>query len=168
MMEHDGDAVPKVLVVDGPNLNLLGLREPAVYGSATLDDIHALVGRHAQSRGVELEFVQSNSEGDLVTAVQSAAGRADGIVINPAAYTHTSIALRDALSAVGLPAVEVHLTNVHAREEFRHHSFVSGVVEAVIAGAGPLGYVFALDLLIERHLATRPGVRLGRLEGAIA
>ena len=134
----------KVLVINGPNLNLLGRREPGVYGHATLAQIEARATVLGGELGLEIEFVQSNSEGALVDAVQSAAGRAAAIIINPAAYTHTSIALRDAITAVGLPAVEVHLSNVHAREEFRHTSLTAPACRGVIAGFGAEGYLLAL------------------------
>jgi 3-dehydroquinate dehydratase-2 len=133
-----------VLVINGPNLNLLGKREPGHYGQATLAEIEARTTALGRELGLQVEFLQSNSEGALVDAVQSAAGRAAAIVINPAAYTHTSIALRDALTAVGLPAVEVHLSNVHAREEFRHTSLTAPACRGVIAGFGAEGYLLAL------------------------
>jgi 3-dehydroquinate dehydratase-2 len=133
-----------VLVINGPNLNLLGLREPGLYGHATLEEIEARVTALGGELGLKVEFVQSNSEGALVDAVQSALGRAAAIVINPAAYTHTSVALRDALKAVGLPAVEVHLSNIHAREEFRHTSLTAPSCRGVIAGFGAEGYLLAL------------------------
>jgi len=134
----------RVLVINGPNLNLLGKREPGLYGHTTLEEIEARVTALGLDLGLQVEFVQSNSEGALVDAVQSAAGRAAAIVINPAAYTHTSIALRDAIKAVGLPAVEVHLSNVHAREEFRHTSLTAPACRGVIAGFGAEGYLLAL------------------------
>ncbi|GAB3849133.1 type II 3-dehydroquinate dehydratase [Nesterenkonia populi] len=137
----------RLLIVHGPNLNLLGTREPEIYGSATLEDINELCRRTAASYGLEADFVQSNHEGELIDAIQAAAGTAAGIVINPAAYTHTSAAIHDALKAVGLPVVEVHLSNVHAREPFRRHSYVSPAANAVIAGAGPAGYQYAVDHL---------------------
>jgi 3-dehydroquinate dehydratase-2 len=134
----------KVLVINGPNLNLLGKREPGLYGHTTLEEIESRVTALGVELGLKVEFVQSNSEGTLVDAVQSAAGRAAAIVINPAAYTHTSIALRDAIKAVGLPAVEVHLSNIHAREEFRHTSLTAPACRGVIAGFGAEGYLLAL------------------------
>ena len=137
----------RVLVVNGPNLNLLGTREPGVYGSDTYDDVVALCHESGAEKGLDVEVMQSNHEGALVDAIQAAAGTADGIVINPAAYTHTSVAIADALRAVGLPVVEVHLSNVHSREAFRHHSYVSAHALAVIAGAGIRGYRYAIDVL---------------------
>ena len=134
----------RVLLINGPNLNLLGRREPLHYGHTTLAEIEARSKALGTDLGLEVECVQSNSEGALVDAVQSAAGRAAAIIINPAAYTHTSVALRDALTAVGLPAVEVHLSNVHAREEFRHASLTAPACRGVIAGFGAEGYLLAL------------------------
>lgn len=139
----------RLLIVHGPNLNLLGSREPSIYGTATLDDVNDLCRSAAAEQGFEVDAVQSNHEGELVDAIQAASGTAEGIVINPAAYTHTSVAIADALVAVGLPVVEVHLSNVHAREPFRKHSYVSPHAEAVIAGAGITGYRFAVE-----HLTT--------------
>lgn len=141
----------QVLVLHGPNLNLLGTREPGVYGATTLAEIDADLLRIAQEAGVALESYQSNHEGGLVDRIQ-AAGR-DGtrfIIINPAAYTHTSVAIRDALAAVALPAIEVHLSNIHKREPFRHHSYVSAVAEGVICGLGPAGYRLALQFAIQQ------------------
>ncbi|GAA1048635.1 type II 3-dehydroquinate dehydratase [Arthrobacter russicus] len=136
-----------LLVLNGPNLNLLGSREPAVYGSATLDEVNELCISTAESAGFSVECIQSNHEGDLLDAIHAARGTADGIVINAGAYSHTSIALRDAISGVGLPTVEVHISNVHAREEFRHHSQLSAVSSAVIVGAGINGYALAIQHL---------------------
>lgn len=134
-----------VTVLNGPNLNLLGEREPARYGSATLADVEALCRRTAAGLGLDLDFRQSNHEGELVDAVHEVRGTAAGLVVNAAAYSHTSIALRDALVTVHAPVVEVHLTNVHAREAFRHTSHVAPVAAAVIAGCGPQGYAFAIQ-----------------------
>ncbi|MEA3366321.1 MAG: type II 3-dehydroquinate dehydratase [Candidatus Hydrogenedentes bacterium] len=133
-----------VLVIHGPNLNLLGTREPDVYGATTLDGINSMLEEESGRLGIELRTVQSNSEGALVDAVQSAMGWADAIIINPAAYTHTSIALRDAVSAVGIPTIEVHLSNIHAREGFRQVSHIAPVAVGQIAGFGAAGYRLAL------------------------
>ena len=139
---------PRVLVLHGPNLNLLGTREPAVYGTATLDDIHAELTLVAKARGAELEFFQSNHEGALIDRIQEAPSWADAILINPGGLTHTSVVLRDALAATGLPVVEVHLSNVFAREPFRHHSYVSPIVRGVVAGFGPTSYRLGLEALL--------------------
>ena len=137
----------RLLLVNGPNLNLLGVREPAVYGHDTLADVERTVRDAAAARGFEMTAVQSNHEGVLIDAIHAARTDCDAIVINPGALTHTSIALRDALSGVALPVAEVHLSNVHAREEFRHHSYISPIAEFVIAGAGIQGYEFAVRRL---------------------
>ncbi len=141
----------QILVLNGPNLNLLGTREPDVYGSDTLDDILADLRVVAGSRHTEIRDYQSNSEGALVDALHDAQGWADGVVFNPGAYTHTSVALRDAISSIGLPVVETHLSNVHAREPFRHTSMVSAVCLGVVGGFGRDSYTLALDGLL-RHL----------------
>ncbi len=139
-----------ILVLHGPNLNLLGTREVAVYGHTRLEEINRALEARAEAHGVRMEIVQSNHEGELIDAIHRARDWAHGIIINPAAYTHTSVALRDALAAVGLPAVEVHLSNVHAREPFRHRSLTAPVVWGQIVGFGPLGYLLALDALVDR------------------
>jgi len=140
----------RVLVLNGPNLNLLGTREPETYGSETLKDVEALCKSAATELGLAIDFRQSNHEGELVTWIQDARKTADGIVINPAAYSHTSVAIHDALRAVGLPVAEVHLTNIHQREAFRHHSYVSSVAFGVICGFGSLGYKLALQALAQK------------------
>jgi 3-dehydroquinate dehydratase-2 len=140
-----------ILLLHGPNLNLLGTREPEVYGSTTLAQINEDLQKMAADRGHKLDCFQSNHEGALVDRIQAA--RSDGtrfIIINPAAYTHTSVAIRDALAAVGLPFIEVHLSNIHRREAFRHHSYVSELAEGVICGLGAAGYRYALDQACER------------------
>jgi 3-dehydroquinate dehydratase-2 len=138
-----------ILVLHGPNLNLLGMREPQIYGTVTLAEIDQQLAARAEARGATVESHQSNHEGELVTKIQQGAGRAHGIVINPAAYTHTSIAIGDALKAVGLPAVEVHLSNVHAREPYRRRSFVAPACIGTIAGFGARSYSMALDALLD-------------------
>lgn len=140
-----------IYVLNGPNLNLLGHRKPEIYGHTTLADIEATLRNQAQALGRELVFMQSNHEGVLIDAIQEARTEGAAIIINPAAYTHTSVALHDALEAAELPVVEVHLSNVHKREPFRHHSYVSPQATAVIAGAGAQGYELALAFLA-RHL----------------
>ncbi|MEV0491180.1 type II 3-dehydroquinate dehydratase [Streptomyces atratus] len=138
-----------VLVLNGPNLNLLGLREPDVYGTGTLADVEAICRAAAADRGLRVDFRQSNHEGVLIDAVHEARAAHRGIVVNPAGLTHTSVALRDALAAAERPIVEVHLSNIHRREPFRHHSYVSAVADAVICGAGPHGYALALAHLAQ-------------------
>jgi 3-dehydroquinate dehydratase-2 len=140
----------KILVLHGPNLNLLGLREPGVYGSVTLDDINTRLSELALSRDAELTILQSNHDGALIDAIQDARAWAKGILINPGGFTHTSVALRDAISAVALPAVEVHLSNVYARESFRHHSYIAPVCVGSIAGFGWRSYMLGLTALLDR------------------
>ncbi len=136
-----------VLILNGPNLNMLGVREPAVYGSQTLDDLEAACQERAQALGLVIDFRQSNSEGELVGWMQQARTDNDGIIINAGAYSHTSIALLDALTLAELPVVEVHLSNIFRREPFRHHSYVSTIAKGVICGFGGQGYLLALDAM---------------------
>ncbi|MDH5904886.1 type II 3-dehydroquinate dehydratase [Vibrio splendidus] len=140
----------RILVLNGPNLNLLGLREPAHYGSQTLDQIISSLTEQAKTQDVELSHLQSNREYELIEAIHSAYQNVDFIIINPAAFTHTSVALRDALLGVAIPFIEVHLSNVHAREPFRHHSYLSDKAEGVICGLGAQGYQFALTAALNR------------------
>lgn len=143
-----------VLVLHGPNLNLLGTREPAIYGRETLADINRRLVAHGRQHGLEVTTFQSNHEGVLVDRIQGARDEGTGfIVINPGAYTHTSVAIRDALAAVAIPFIEVHLSNIHAREPFRHRSFVSDIAVGTIAGLGSRGYEFALDFAAARLAA---------------
>ncbi len=141
----------KIIVINGPNLSLLGQREPDVYGSETLAEIEQSLVQNAIGLGVEIDTFQSNEEGVLVTAIGKAAGKYDGIIINPAAYTHTSIALRDAIKACGVPTVEVHLSNTYSREDFRHKSLTAPVCIGQIMGFGGKGYLLALEGLVEKY-----------------
>jgi len=142
-------ATKSILVLHGPNLNLLGEREPQHYGKQTLEDIDQVLKTMASAKAIKLETMQSNSEGDLVNKIQSLhKDKIDFLIINPAAYTHTSVAMRDALSAVKVPFIEVHLSNVYAREPFRHHSYFSDIAVAVISGLGADGYIAALNFAI--------------------
>ena len=141
----------KFLIVNGPNINMLGVREPDIYGTLTYEGLCDTIAQAARGMGVEVEFFQSNSEGDIVTAIQNALGRMDGIVINPAAYTHTSVAILDALKAVALPAVEVHLSDVNAREPFRRQSYAGMACEAHYIGRGFQGYVEAIRYLHQKY-----------------
>ncbi len=143
---------PLISVLNGPNLNMLGLREPAIYGRATLDDVEQACIQAAERLDVAIDFRQTNGEGELISWVQECRGRARGIVINPAGYSHSSIALLDALLAVGLPVIEVHLSNIHRREEFRRHSYVSQAALGVICGLGVRGYALALTAMAETLL----------------
>ena len=141
----------RILLLNGPNLNLLGKREPGIYGSKTLDEIVADLTRSASELGVTLGHLQSNAEHEQIGRIHQAMGQVDFIIINPAAFTHTSVAIRDALLGVAIPFIEVHLSNVHAREPFRHHSYLSDVAKGVICGLGADGYQFALTAAV-RHL----------------
>ncbi len=140
----------KILVLNGPNLNLLGTREPQIYGATTLADVEAMLAADAAAAGVGLECFQSNHEGALIDRIHAARGAVDWIVINPGGLTHTSVALRDALAGVAIPFVEVHISNVHKREPFRHHSYLSDVAEGVIAGLGVHGYRAALAFVVAK------------------
>ena len=141
----------KILVINGPNLNMLGIREPDIYGKSTYNDLCEMIKTHAEKLGIEVELYQSNHEGDIVDKIQSAYGNTDGIVINPAAYTHTSVAILDALKAVAVPAVEVHISDVDSREEFRQISYVRLACIATISGHGFDGYIEAMDILRQRN-----------------
>ena len=145
----DNLAAMKILFLNGPNLNLLGTREPEVYGRLTLADIEAMVRARAAELKVEVEFRQSNLEGELVGWIQEAKGKFQVVVINAAAYTHTSVALRDAISAVGIPTIEIHLSNVHAREEFRHKSLIAPVCRGQICGFGSKSYILGLESAVD-------------------
>ena len=134
----------KVVVIQGPNLNMLGHREQNIYGPMKLEDIHAQMASFAEQNGLEIEFFQSNLEGELVDKIQECMGEANGIIINPAAYTHTSIAIRDAIAAVKIPTIEVHISNIYQREEFRHKSLIAPVCAGQISGFGPFSYHMAM------------------------
>jgi len=136
---------PRIVILNGPNLNLLGTREPEIYGSDTLDDIRASCAAHAAGLGLEVDFRQSNSESELIGWIQQARGACAGLIINPAAYTHSSVAILDALQMLDAPVVELHLSNIFKREPFRHHSYVSPVARGIICGFGAHGYILALD-----------------------
>jgi 3-dehydroquinate dehydratase-2 len=140
----------KIMIINGPNLNMLGIREPAHYGKESYSDLLNKIQKHADETGVSVEFRQSNHEGDLVDYIQSAYGSFDGIVINPGAYTHTSIAILDAVKAVGVPTCEVHISDVNAREEFRRVSYIRAACELTVSGHGTDGYLEAMDYLIKR------------------
>src|SRR5439155_7991879 len=142
-------AKKKVLILNGPNLNLLGKRQPEIYGTLTLVQIEQRIRALAKELGIEIEVRQSNSEGELVTWIQEAANKFGAIVINPAAYTHTSLAMRDAISAVGIPTVEIHISNIHRREPFRHHSYIAEVAVGQIAGFGANSYFLGLRAAVE-------------------
>lgn len=146
----------RVLVIHGPNLNLLGTREPSIYGSTTLDEINAELARRAAQRGASVDAVQTNIEGEIVDHIQNAAARYDAIVMNPGGYTHTSVAIRDALAGCGIPAVEVHLSNIHAREPFRHTSLTAANCVGQILGFGPQSYYMGLDAAVTHVEGLRP------------
>jgi 3-dehydroquinate dehydratase-2 len=150
--------MPKpIYVLNGPNLNMLGLREPAVYGRESLGDVEKRAKERAKSVGLSIEFRQSNDEGQLVTWIQEARDKAQGIIVNAGAYSHTSVAILDALQAAELPVIEVHLSNIFRREEYRQHSFVSLVAKGVICGLGPKGYELALEAMAEMLTAKSRG-----------
>jgi 3-dehydroquinate dehydratase-2 len=142
--------MPSILILNGPNLNMLGQREPEIYGSQTLDDIKGLCLEKAKALGITIDFRQSNLEGELVGWIQEALGKVSGIIINAAAYTHTSVAIHDALKLHTVPVVEVHLSNPKEREAFRHHSFIEPLASAVFAGKGPQGYILGLEFLANK------------------
>ncbi|MFT6659539.1 type II 3-dehydroquinate dehydratase [Maritalea sp.] len=137
----------KIAILNGPNLNLLGNREGSIYGEIGLTEIEAACADECERFDFSLEFLQTNSEGELVTLIQEAGAACDGLIINPAAYTHTSVAIHDAIRAINIPTIEVHLSNIYAREEFRHKSYVSPVVTGTICGLGPTGYILAIGAL---------------------
>jgi 3-dehydroquinate dehydratase-2 len=139
----------KIAVIQGPNLNMLGIREKSIYGAMSMTNLHNEMQKVADQLGVEIEFFQSNLEGEIVDRIQECYGEADVIIINPAAYTHTSIAIRDAISAVGIPVIEVHISNTARREEFRQNSYITPVAAGVIAGFGPFGYHMAMMAAIQ-------------------
>lgn len=141
-----------ILIINGPNLNMLGTREPEIYGSDTLDDIKAMCEKKCESLGYSLIFEQYNAEGDIVDAIQRSVSKVDGIIINAAAYTHTSVAIRDALVFTKLPIIEVHLSNIYKRESFREISYLSDISEAVICGLGSYGYIVSIDAMCNKIL----------------
>lgn len=140
----------KILVINGPNLNMLGIREPGIYGKSSYADLVKLISDYCAEKAVDVDFFQSNHEGSIVDEIQGAYGKYDGIVINPAAYTHTSVAILDAIKAVGIPTVEVHISDIHSREEFRKFSYVSLAAKKTIAGHGFDGYLEAVDVLLSK------------------
>ncbi len=146
-----------ILVLHGPNLNMLGTREQSVYGTVSLEAINAEIEKLAKDEGIQVEIRQSNQEGELVSWIQNARGKFDAIVINPAGYTHTSVALRDAVAAVSVPTIEVHLTNIYQREEFRHRSYIAGVALGQISGFGPAGYLLGIRAALGHLQGARAG-----------
>jgi 3-dehydroquinate dehydratase-2 len=152
----------RFLVLHGPNLNLLGSREQSLYGTLSLKDIDAAIADLARDEGIQVETRQSNAEGELVTWIQEAKGRFDAIVINPAGYTHTSVALRDAIAAVEIPTIEVHLSNIYKRESFRHRSYIAGVALGQISGFGHAGYLLGIRAALEHLKTTRASARYGK------
>lgn len=144
----------KILILHGPNLNMLGKREPEIYGDNTLENINNTIEEEAKKLNVETDFFQSNSESDIISKIQGSMGNIDGIVINPAAYTHTSIAIRDAILSTDIPTVEVHISNIYKREEFRQKSFVSGVAVGVVSGFGIFSYILGLNAIVD-HLKSK-------------
>ncbi|MEO8341012.1 MAG: type II 3-dehydroquinate dehydratase [Nitrospirota bacterium] len=152
----------RIRVLHGPNLNLLGTREQSIYGALSLDALNMAITKLAEELTVKVDLRQSNSEGELVTWIQEARMGYDGIIINPAAYTHTSVAIRDAIAAVGLPTVEVHVSNIHQREEFRHRSYIAGVAIGQISGLGPTGYLLALRGLHDHLTASQSQKKMSR------
>lgn len=162
LLDWYADSFPhmiSILVLHGPNLNLLGTREQSIYGSLSLKEIDATIEDLARQEGVRVDIRQSNLEGELVTWIQEAKNRFDAIVINPAGYTHTSVALRDAIAAVEIPTVEVHLTNLYKRESFRHRSYIAGVAVGQISGFGPIGYLLGIRAALSHLKATRSQAR---------
>lgn len=147
----------KILVLHGPNLNLLGKREPAIYGSMTLEQINSSISKLSLELGVESDCIQSNHEGEIVQRIQDAMGMYDALVINPGAYTHTSVAIRDAIASTGIPVIEVHLSNIHRREEFRRNSFIAGVAVGQISGFGPESYLLGIRAAV--HTIASAGKR---------
>lgn len=146
----------RILLINGPNLNLLGTRQPELYGSTTLSDVESDGKKHALGLGADFESFQSNHEGAIVERIHAARNEVDVIVINPAAFTHTSVAIRDALLGADIPFIEIHITNTHAREKFRHHSFLSDKAEAVIMGLGTFGYIAAIEHAVKNVNSKRP------------
>ncbi len=155
----------KIAVIQGPNLNMLGVREQHIYGPMTLDQIHEQMKGSAEQNGIELEFFQSNLEGEIVDKIQECLGEVDGIVINPAAYSHTSIAIRDALSAVAMPTVEVHISNIYKREEFRKNSITAAACTGVVSGFGPFGYHMGLMAVTQILSEIQAGQQMAQEQG---